>query len=61
MPSVKSLFKTEASFGRVSDTANLWFRKIILVMVWSIYKRNKNWKQEDQLRSIFKEMKVKSK
>jgi len=61
VPSVKSLFKTEASFGRVSDTANLWFRKIILVMVWSIYKRNKNWKQEDQLRSIFKEMKVKSK
>ena len=59
VPFVKSLFKTEASFGRVSDTANLWFRKITLVMVWSIYKRNKNWKQEDQLRSIFKRWKWK--
>lgn len=43
------------------DTANLWFRMITLVRVWNIYKRNKTWKQEDQLRSICKKMTVKSK
>lgn len=39
----------------MSDTIKLCFRKITLVIVWNTYKRGKkDWKQEGQVRGIFK-------